>query len=107
MRSLLFRLFDHFYQAPALGLAQRPAFHDPYHVADGALVLLIMGMEAGSLFYELTIDGVLYLSFDGDSDGLIHLIALHDADPCFTQISFDHFSCFFEPQAVRLSLYTY
>jgi hypothetical protein len=40
-----------------------------------------MRMELGGFLYELTIDRVLYFSFDRNSDGLCHLIAGYDTDP--------------------------
>jgi hypothetical protein len=89
---LLFRFFDDFHQAPALGLAQRATFHDPYDITDGTLILFIMSMEAGSLFYELTIDRVFHFSFYSNCDGLFRLVTLHHPDPRFAQISFNH--CF-------------
>jgi hypothetical protein len=60
--------------------------------SDGALVLLIMSVEAGGLLYKLPVDRVLHLPFNRDGDGLIHFVALYHPDPCFTQISFNH--CF-------------
>ena len=92
--SLLGFLND-FHQAPPLCLAHRAGLHDLYDIPDGALILLIMSVEAGSLLYELTIDRVLHLPFDSHSDGLIHLIALHHPDPRFAQISFNHCFAFY------------
>jgi hypothetical protein len=49
-----------------------------------------MRMEFGSLFYELTIDRVLYFPLNGNGDGFIHFVA---ADyPCFGFANFSFFS---------------
>ena len=89
---LLFSLLHNLHQTPTLGLAERTALHDPHDIPYRAFILLVVGMEAGSLLYELTIDGVLHLTFNSYGDGLIHLVALYNPDPCFAQISFNH--CF-------------
>jgi hypothetical protein len=89
--DFLLRLLHHFHQTPTLALAQRTALHDPHDIAYRALVLLVVSMEAGGLLYELTIDRVLHLPFNSYRDGLIHLVALYHPDPCFAQISFNHF----------------
>src|SRR5581483_10932849 len=45
LRSHLGRLTDHFRQAPPLQLAQRPALHNPHHVAQSCRALLVVGVE--------------------------------------------------------------
>src|SRR3546814_10972268 len=66
------------HQSPTLCLTQRPCFHDLYHITNAALIFIIMSMEFGSLFYELTIDRVLYFSFNSNSNGLFHFVACYN-----------------------------
>src|ERR1700722_15501971 len=80
--NILLGLLNHLDKAPTLGLAQRPAFHDLHHIAYPALILLVMGVEAGRLLHELPVDRVLHLPFDSDGDGLGHFVALYNTDPC-------------------------
>jgi hypothetical protein len=92
--AILLRLFNYFYQSPPLSFAQGAGFHNANSIAYGALILFIMSVEFGSLFYELTIDGVLYFSFNSNSDGLFHFVAGNNPSSCFTQISVFHYTKF-------------
>ena len=64
-----------------LGFAERACFTDTHHIAHFAGVLFVMRMELGCLFYKLSIDRVLHLTFHSNSDGLFHFVAGHNADP--------------------------
>jgi hypothetical protein len=52
-----------------------------YHIPDTAFVLVVMRMQLTRLFYEFSIDRVLYFSFDGNSDGLGHPVTGYHPDP--------------------------
>jgi hypothetical protein len=88
LTAILLRFFHYFHQSPALCFAQGTGFHNTNSVAYGALIFFIMSMEFGSLFYELTIDGVLYFPFYRNSNGLIHSVTGNHPNSCFAQISF-------------------
>jgi hypothetical protein len=92
--AILLRLFNYFYQSPAFSFAQGTGFHNANSIAYGALIFLIMSVEFGSFLYELTIDGVLYSSFNRNSDGLFHSVAGNNPNSCFTQISIKHYKKF-------------
>ena len=93
--NYLFRLLDDLYQAPPFRFAQRTALHDLHDVSDRALVLLVMGVEAGGFLYELAVDGVFHFPLHGNRDGLVHFVAFNHPDPRFTQISFNHCISFY------------
>jgi hypothetical protein len=87
LTAILLRFLYNFYQSPSFSLAQGTGFHNANSVAYGALIFLIMSVEFGSLFYELTIDRVLYSSFYRNSNSFIHSVAGNHPDSCFAQIS--------------------
>lgn len=71
----LFCFLDNLDQPPALCLADGTGLHDLHHIAGTGLALLIMRMELRRLLYELTVDGMLYLSFNGNGNGFGHFVA--------------------------------
>jgi len=87
LTAILLRFLYNLYQSLSLRLAQGTGFHNANHIAYGTLILFIMSVEFGSLFYELTIDGVFYFSFYCYSNSFIHSVAGNHPDSCFTQIS--------------------
>ena len=56
--------------------------------AKEVLVLFVVSDELGGLVDKLTVYGVLYLSFDGNNDRTLHLVADNHADSLFSKISF-------------------
>ena len=60
------------------------------HQVRDAIDGINMCIELRRLLNELSIDGVLHLSFNGNRDGFGHFIAGDHPRPCFSQISFRH-----------------
>jgi hypothetical protein len=87
LTAILLRFFYNLYQSPSFSLAQGTGFHNANNIAYGTLILFIMSVEFGSLFYELTIDRVLYFSFYRNSYGFFHFVAGNHPGSCFAQIS--------------------
>src|SRR3954453_7001266 len=61
--------------APALGGAQRPGLHEANPVTDATSVGLIKSVVLGRTANDLAVQPVLDAVFNGDDDGLVHLVA--------------------------------
>src|SRR5512139_624679 len=79
MTSGLLGLLEDLDDAPALGGRQRTGLHDQDPVADAALVLLVVRLELAGAPHDLAVQRVLHSVLDGDDDGLLHLVADHQA----------------------------
>src|SRR5262245_53655846 len=80
LSALLLGALDQLDHAPALGLGERPGLHDPDHVADPVLVLLVVRVVLLGPRLLLAVEGVRDAALDHHRDGLVGLVALHDAD---------------------------
>src|SRR3984885_10784298 len=67
------RTANHFFQRPALQLAQRAAFLDAYNVADAGGVLLVVGVKLLVQLEHALVLGMGLAHFHLDHDGLLHL----------------------------------
>jgi len=86
---LLVRLlgaFENLDEAPALVLADRPRLHDENRIAFTGRVLFVVSHHSGGALEVLAVHRVLHLSANVDRDGLVHLVAHHDADAFFARI---------------------
>src|SRR3712207_712047 len=79
VQSVLLRLLQHLDDAPALGGRQRPGLHEQDAVADAAGVLLVVRLELVGAAQGLLVQRVLHAVLDSDDDGLVHLVADHQA----------------------------
>ena len=75
---------------PSLVLGQRTGLHNLNTVADSALVLFVVCLQANGSLDNLLIQRVFYIIDDSYNDSLIHLIADNQADSGFSQISLSH-----------------
>src|SRR5689334_2836064 len=75
----LLGLLEDGHHAPALGGRQRAGLHDLDPVADAALVLLVVSLELDGAAHDLAVQRVLHAVLDGHDDGLVHLVADHQA----------------------------
>src|SRR5574344_983476 len=64
------------------------SFHDKDGITDSALVLLILSDKLGGLLDELSVQRMFLFTFNGNYDGLVHLIADHYSCSFLTKISF-------------------
>src|ERR1700761_9076818 len=71
--------FEDLGNPPPLGGGQRPGLHQEDAVADTALVLLVVCLVLLGAAQDLAVLGVLYAVFHRDDDGLVHLVADHEA----------------------------
>ena len=74
--------------APVLVFAELARLDDTHRIADAALVLFVVRLEAAGVGNGLFIERVRALLGDGDHDGLVHLVGNDDAHDLFSQISF-------------------
>src|ERR671915_1083543 len=72
-------LLKDLHDAPPLGRRQRPGLHQAHPVTDAALVALVVGLVFRRTSDDLAVQGVLHAVFDGDDDGLVHLVADDEA----------------------------
>ena len=79
----LLHFLNDLHQSPTLCFAQRAGFVDADNVADAGFVFLVVSMETGGLFNELTVNGVFHLTLNGNGDGFIHLVAGNYANSFF------------------------
>src|SRR5690606_1143827 len=77
--GVLLGLLENLDHAPPLGGRQRAGLHDQHPVADAAVVLLVVRLQLGIAPQDLAVEGVLDAVLDGDHDGLVHLVADHQA----------------------------
>src|SRR5436309_266269 len=77
-RALL-GLLEDLDDAPALGGRERTGLHDLDPVAHAALVLLVVRLELAGAPHDLAVERVLDAVLDQDDDGLVHLVADHQA----------------------------
>src|SRR3954451_5176292 len=77
-RSLLGLLQD-LDQPPPLGGRQRPGLHDLHAVADARDVVLVVRLQLARAANDLAVEAVLHAVLDLDDDGLVHLVADHEA----------------------------
>src|SRR5215203_3140182 len=75
----LLRLLDDLDQSPPLGGRQRPGLHDLHAVADAGDPLLVMHLELRRTADDLGVQRVLHAVLDLYDDGLLHLVAHHEA----------------------------
>src|SRR5919199_1044296 len=75
----LLGLLEHLDQPPALARRQRPGLHDLPAVADARHVLLVVGLQLARAAQDLAVEAVLHAVLDLDDDGLLHLVADHEA----------------------------
>src|SRR5580704_2440536 len=66
---------------PALGRGQRPGLHQQHTIADAAGVLGVVRLVLLGTAQNLAVLGVLDVVLDLDNDGLVHLVADHQAFP--------------------------
>src|SRR3954452_22058883 len=77
--GVLLGLLDHRDQPPPLGGGGRPGLHDLHPVADDRDVLLVVGLQLAGAPDDLAVQPVLHAVLDLDDDGLLHLVADHEA----------------------------
>src|SRR4051794_20727318 len=76
---LLLGLLEDLDQPPPLGGRRRPGLHDLHAVTDAGDVLLVVHLELVRPADDLAVEGVLHTVLDLDDDGLLHLVADHEA----------------------------
>src|SRR2546421_4842239 len=67
--------------APALLLGDGARLRDAHQVADLALVLLVVGLEADAVLQDLLVERMALQVLELDHDGLLHLVRDHAAHP--------------------------
>src|SRR4051794_23229135 len=72
-------LFEDLHDPPPLGGGQRTGLHHQNPVADAARVLLVVHLELAGATENLAVERVLDAVLDLDDDGLVHLVADHEA----------------------------
>src|SRR3954447_7650944 len=77
--AFLLGLLQDLDQPPPLGGRQRPGLHDLHPVADAGDVLLVVGLQLAGAPDDLAVEAVLHAVLDLDDDGLLHLVADHQA----------------------------
>src|SRR5919107_1676177 len=75
----LLGLLEDLDQPPPLGGRRRPGLHDLHAVADAGDVLLVVHLELVRAADDLAVEGVLHAVLHLDDDGLLHLVAHHQA----------------------------
>src|SRR4029077_3685202 len=81
-RSLvLLGLLEDLGNPPALGRGQRPGLHQQHTIAHAAGVLGVVRLVLLGTAQNLAVLGVLDVVLDLDNDGLVHLVADHQAFP--------------------------
>src|SRR5512142_3471541 len=83
VRSLeeLLGLLEDLDNPPALRRRQRPGLHEQHPVTDATRVLLVMRLQLAGTTDDLAVQRVLDLVLDRNDDGLVHLVADHEALP--------------------------
>src|SRR6266496_2199668 len=76
----LFRALEDLDHPPALALGQRPGLHDAHRIALFGAVLVVRGHRLGAVDL-LAVKAVGEATDHRDRDGLLHLVAHHDAGP--------------------------
>src|SRR4051794_5303357 len=76
---LLLGLLDDRDEPPPLGGRHRPGLHDLHAVADAGYALLVVDLQLGRAPDDLAVERVLHAVLDLDDDGLLHLVADHEA----------------------------
>src|SRR4051812_50112138 len=66
-------------QPPPLGGRRRPGLHDLHAVTDAGDVVLVVGLQLARAADDLAVEAVLHTVLDLDDDGLLHLVADHEA----------------------------
>src|ERR1700758_4982608 len=79
--DLLLGLLEDLGYPPALGRGQRPGLHQQHTVAHAAGVLGVVRLVLLGTAQNLAVLGVLDVVLDLDYDGLVHLVADHQAFP--------------------------
>src|SRR3954449_10294913 len=74
-------LFEDLHDPPPLGGGQRTGLHQQNPVADAARVLLVVRLQLAGTAHHLAVQRVLDPVLDRDDDGLVHLVADHQALP--------------------------
>src|SRR3954451_23009092 len=77
-RELLGLLEDLDLEPPLRG-GRRPGLHEQYAVADTTRVLLVVCLHPVGAPHDLGVPGVLHAVLDGNHNGLVHLVAHHEA----------------------------
>src|SRR5262249_30481045 len=77
--QVLLRFLQDLRDPPALGRGQRPGLHQQDPVADAAGVGAVVGLVLLRAADALAVLGVLHPVLDHDHDGLVHLVADHEA----------------------------
>src|SRR3954462_171529 len=72
-------LFEDLHDPPPLGGGERTGLHQQHAVTDAARVLLVVHLELAGAAQNLAVEGVLDAVLDLDDDGLVHLVADHEA----------------------------
>src|SRR5215212_2015262 len=78
LRRLL-GLLEDLDQPPPLGGRQGPGLHDLHAVADAGDPLLVVRLQLARAPDDLAVETVLHAVLDLDHDGLVHLVADHEA----------------------------
>src|SRR6202046_1310285 len=78
---LLLGLLEDLGNPPALGRGHRPGLHQPHAIAHAAGVLGVVRLVLLGAAQNLAVLGVLDVVLDLDDDGLVHLVADHQAFP--------------------------
>src|SRR3954471_10830210 len=76
---LLLGLLEDLDQPPPLGGRRRPGLHDLHAVTDAGDLLLVVGLQLAGATDDLAVEAVLHAVLDLDDDGLVHLVADHEA----------------------------
>src|SRR4051794_8363401 len=72
-------LFEDLHDPPPLGGGERTGLHQEHAVTDPACVLLVVHLELAGAPQNLAVEGVLDAVLDLDDNGLVHLVADHEA----------------------------
>src|SRR5262249_49384294 len=71
--------FEDLHDPPPLGGGQRAGLHQQHPVADAARVLLVVRLQLAGSPHHLAVQRMLHLVLDRDDNGLVHLVADHQA----------------------------
>jgi small subunit ribosomal protein S5 len=83
-------LLDHFDETPMFITAQRSCLHQTDTVADAALVVLVVSFHFDCTSDVFLVKRMAHVLRYGDDDGLVHLVADHDANALFSIIALAH-----------------
>ena len=86
---------DNGFETPALGLAQRPSFHNTHEVANVGVVVFIMGLDLAGGTNDLAVQRVGRTLLELDGNRLVHLVGHDVAAANLTEVtlfSHNHFS---------------